>query len=161
MDNLILTQNEATAVAAGGILGGIAGFALGYILLFYILLVIANWKIFTKAGEAGWKSLIPIYNVYILCKIIKINFWIYMLLIPVVLGIITSIAGTKEPLVTIASLLTGCYSLFLDIWTAIRLGKSFHKGTGFIVGLVLLPGIFHLILGFGSSKYDKKALAEA
>lgn len=38
-------------------------------LIFYIVLVIANWKIFTKAGEAGWKSIIPIYNGYILYKI--------------------------------------------------------------------------------------------
>lgn len=27
-----------------------------------ILLIVAQWKIFTKAGEKGWKSIIPIYN---------------------------------------------------------------------------------------------------
>ena len=32
------------------------------VIAWYIILVIANWKIFTKAGEAGWKSIIPIYN---------------------------------------------------------------------------------------------------
>lgn len=34
------------------------------------LLLIANWKIFTKAGQAGWKTLIPIYNGMVLFKII-------------------------------------------------------------------------------------------
>ena len=27
----------------------------------WLLQIIANWRIFTKAGEAGWKSIIPIY----------------------------------------------------------------------------------------------------
>ena len=31
-------------------------------LIWYIILAIANWRIFTKAGEAGWKSIIPILN---------------------------------------------------------------------------------------------------
>ena len=30
--------------------------------IFYIPQVIAYWKIFTKAGEEGWKSIIPIYK---------------------------------------------------------------------------------------------------
>ena len=37
--------------------------------IFGVLVIIGLWKIFTKAGEKGWKSLIPIYNVYILFKI--------------------------------------------------------------------------------------------
>jgi maltodextrin utilization protein YvdJ len=36
-----------------------------------------------------------------------------------------------------------------------RLAKlvNFGKGGGFTVGLLLLPGIFHCILGFGSAQY--------
>lgn len=30
-----------------------------------VVAIVAMWKIFTKAGEAGWKSIIPIYNIYI------------------------------------------------------------------------------------------------
>ena len=33
------------------------------------------------------------------------------------------------------------------------ISKSFGHGTGFTVGLVLLPFIFQLVLGFGSSEY--------
>lgn len=29
-----------------------------------VLMIIAQWKVFTKAGEAGWKVLIPFYNAY-------------------------------------------------------------------------------------------------
>src|SRR5580700_1458 len=41
------------------------------------------WKIFEKAGEKGWKALIPIYNYYIWLKIIKRPWWwIFILLVP-------------------------------------------------------------------------------
>lgn len=38
---------------------GLVAFIMAYALfafIFYILQVIAYWKIFTKAGEEGWKS---------------------------------------------------------------------------------------------------------
>ena len=44
-----------------------------------VVVLVAEWKIFTKAGEEGWKCLIPIYNVYVLSKIVGISFW-YILL---------------------------------------------------------------------------------
>ena len=47
---------------------GLVAFIMAYALfafIFYILQVIAYWKIFTKAGEEGWKSIIPIYNGYV------------------------------------------------------------------------------------------------
>lgn len=58
-----LTPDEAAAV--GAILGiGIGATAMVMVLLF-VLQVIADWKIFSKAGVAGWKSLIPFYNVIV------------------------------------------------------------------------------------------------
>ena len=40
-----------------------------------------------------------------------------------------------------------------DIIFSIRLAKAFGKGTGFSIGLLFLPNIFSLILGFGSAEY--------
>ena len=34
-----------------------------------LIIIIAWWKVFTKAGHPGWACLIPIYNLYILIKI--------------------------------------------------------------------------------------------
>ena len=34
-----------------------------------IISIISLWILFNKAGEKGWKALIPIYNIYTLCKI--------------------------------------------------------------------------------------------
>jgi Family of unknown function (DUF5684) len=94
-----------------------------------VITIAAYWRIFTKAGEAGWKVLIPIYNTLVLLKIIGREWWwILLLLIPIVNIVI----------------------LFI---VCIDLAKSFGHGAGFGVGLVFLPFIFALILGFGSDTY--------
>ena len=33
--------------------------------IFLVLLIVAVWNIFENAGVAGWKALIPIYNIYV------------------------------------------------------------------------------------------------
>ncbi len=98
-------------------------------IIVWLLLVIAMWKIFTKAGEAGWKAIIPVYNAYVLCKIVDgkgIKFLLFF--IPIV-------------------------NVIYDIILSIRMAKAFGKGTGFGLGLFFLPNIFTLILGFGSATY--------
>lgn len=66
--------------------------ALGFLGTFWLLLVafivlniVANWKIFTKAGQAGWASIIPFYNSYIEFKIYWGNGWLF--LVPIVLSL--------------------------------------------------------------------------
>ena len=98
-------------------------------LVLTILFVVAWWKIFTKAGEPGWAAIIPIYNVIVLLKIAgKPVWWIILMLIPLV-------------------------NFVISIFVAAGLAKNFGKGTGFVVGLVLLPFIFYPILAFGSAHY--------
>ena len=60
----------------------------------WLLQIIANWRIFTKAGEAGWKSIIPIYGDYISYKIAwqPAYFWLTL-----ILGTVSSyLQGTLE-----------------------------------------------------------------
>lgn len=109
--------------------------ALGVILLLSvvisILLIIALWKIFNKAGIAGWKSLIPFYNTYCICKITWGSGWLFLVYcVPFV-------------------------NFIFAIITQYRLAKCFGKGIGFTIGLVLFHPIFLLILGFGNAEYDE------
>ena len=140
-------MNEA--VVGAGILGGLFATIIIFGSIFYILLIIAWWKLFTKAGVAGWKSIIPIYNVYKFCQIIGMSFWIIYLVIPLVIGVVGAIINNQD----VSNTLSSFYAGFVDVYTAILLGRAFNKGTGFKVGLVLLPNIFLLILGFNTDKY--------
>jgi hypothetical protein len=109
--------------------GGGAGALVVIYLILLVLWIASYWRIFTKAGEAGWKALIPIYNTIILFKIVgRPWWWILLVLIPIVNIVILIIA-------------------FND------LSKSFGKGAGFTVGLILLGFIFFPILAFGSATY--------
>ncbi|HTX88275.1 MAG TPA: S26 family signal peptidase [Bacteroidales bacterium] len=52
-------------------------------LLFFISSLVGLWAIFEKAGQPGWKVLVPFYNIYIWLRIIKKPLWWYIfLLIP-------------------------------------------------------------------------------
>jgi hypothetical protein len=102
-----------------------------------ILFIAAFWRIFTKAGEAGWKSIIPIWNTLVLLKIVgRPWWWILLLLIPIV-------------------------NIVIWVIVAYNLARSFGRGGGFTVGLIFLPFIFGLILGFGSDTYRGPAAAMA
>ena len=61
----------------------------GIVWVIYLLILVAIiagwWMLFEKAGEAGWKSIIPIWNVLIILKIVGREWWwIILFLIPIV-----------------------------------------------------------------------------
>jgi len=102
-------------------------------LAFAILMIAACWKIFSKAGQPGWAAIIPIYNWYILCKVVgRPGWWVILMFIPFV-------------------------NFIIGIILCIDLAKSFGKGVGFGIGLILLGLIFFPILGFGSAQYQGPA----
>jgi signal peptidase I len=56
-----------------------------FLLLSLVALFIGLYKIFEKAGEKGWKALIPGYNFYVWLKILgKPWWWLILILIPTV-----------------------------------------------------------------------------
>jgi hypothetical protein len=95
-----------------------------------VLWIVANWMIFQKAGQAGWKSIIPIYSTVVQLRIVGQSGWLALLLLLPWLG-----------------------SLIILIIVGIGLAKSFGRGGGFAVGLILLSVVFYCILAFGSSTY--------
>jgi len=56
-----------------------------FLIISVILLFIGLYKIFEKAGEAGWKALIPVYHFVVWLKILrKPWWWIFLILIPTI-----------------------------------------------------------------------------
>lgn len=110
----------------------ILSFYLIVILAVFVFSVIVYWKIFTKAGEDGWKSMIPVYNNYILYKITYGNGWLFLLtLIP-------------------------CLGFFIELNQKFDLAKVYGKDIGFGIGIFFLGIIFLPILAFGSSEYQEE-----
>lgn len=135
---------DSSTAAASMVLGGLAGFFVVFIifaciigLVITVLNIIAMWKIFTKAGQAGWKSLIPIYNTVILFKVAGISpLWVLSYLVAWV------------------PILGPLFILGVTIYAMINLSRAFGKEDAFAVGLVLLNTVFIMILAFGKSEYQ-------
>ncbi len=97
-----------------------------------ILMIISQWKIFTKAGKPGWAAIIPIYNIIVLLEVVgKPLWWIVLLLIPFV-------------------------NIVIYIILALELGKVFGKSGGWsFVFLILLSVIGYPWLAFGKDQYQQ------
>jgi hypothetical protein len=105
----------------------------GVFMLFWMAIVVVTligmWKVFVKAGQPGWGCIIPIYNIYCLVKIAgKERWWLLLYLIPLV-------------------------NIIAAILVTLGVARNFGKGGGFAAGLIFLPFIFYLILGFGDATY--------
>ena len=132
-----IDEMETVGSAVLGAFAGIAAVMFIIGLIVGVLTIIANWKIFTKAGEKGWKCLIPIYNTVVLFKIAGLSpLW--------VLGYLASVI----PVIGYIAVLG------LTIYLMYNLAKAFGKDGAFTVGLVLLNTIFVMILAFGKSEYQ-------
>ncbi len=122
---------SSTAAAAGWAIGGLAVILIT--LAIYIILIIGNWKVFSKAGKPGWTSIIPILNTLQLIDIAGLPAWYFI--------------GYFIPVVDIV----------LMFYINIRVAKAFGKGTGFGVLLTILNPLFVLVLGFGAATYQRPA----
>ena len=164
----------AEAAFVGGAVGSILIFSIILSIFLYVLLIIACWKILKKAGEPGWKAIIPIYNFYIMYKIVGMQGWWWLMIgFSILYSIVATGTGygpnlTPEELVAfdfgahpffITTLIIFCVtSIYVSVVYAFRTAKVFGHGIGYTIGLLLLPNIFWLILGFGKSKYNKRAI---
>lgn len=105
-----------------------------FMLLYFaaiILILVAIWKIFVKAKRPGWAIIIPIYNLYVLLKIVgRPGWWVILYFIPLV-------------------------NLIIHLIVSLDLAKAFGRSGifGFFFVWLFAP-IGYLILGFGGSKYQ-------
>lgn len=100
--------------------------------VFYVLIAVALWKVFSKAGYPGILAWIPVVNMIILVKIAGYSAWLVLLyLIPIV-------------------------NVVFGIFVAMRLGGNFGKGGFFsFLWLWLFPVIGYFVLGYGQARYRR------
>lgn len=90
--------------------------------------ILAQWKMFVKAGEAGWKCLIPFYNLWTMFKIVYgEGIRMFLTFIPFV-------------------------GFIFFILFSFDLSDSFGKhNIGFKLGLLFLAPVFYLMLGLNKN----------
>ena len=99
-------------------------------LALFVLVIAGTWKAFEKAGEPGWASIVPIYNLVVMLRMAgRETWWVILFFIPVV-------------------------NLVVGIIVAVDIAAKFGQSTGFGVGPALLGFIFWPILGFGDAQYQ-------
>jgi hypothetical protein len=132
------TTTELSDAEAAGLLAFFAAFGLiiGIIVLVILVIYIAAlWKMFTKAGQPGWAAIIPIYNTYIIQKIVgRPGWWVLLYFIPIA-------------------------QIVIWVINSIDLAKSYGKDStfgivlNFLVPILIGIPVGFLILGFGKAEY--------
>ena len=116
-------------------------------LVYFVLIHIGFYKFFEKAGEPGWKALVPVYSVWVALRIIKKPlWWLFVYYIPF-LGIIVGIGIIVE---------------FLKCFGYLRF---YQHLLGIVLGAVYLPYIAFkpetkFIGPEAAKKYKKSAARE-
>ena len=109
-------------------LGLIPLILIAYFCLTFLIVWISWFKIFSKAGQAGWKVFIPIFNFFVFTKIVEKPVWFIVVYLILPIGYLLS---------------------------AFQIAKSFRKNIIFSIGLIFLPIVFFPLLAFGKSEYKK------
>lgn len=137
-----MMQNMMSNGDLWAILGWWAGILGVMAIILLVLLIIPICKMFSKMGNKWYEALIPGHNCYvIITNAGKPGWWMFvclLFLIPILGWIVWLIL-----------------MIIMHFAVSIGLAKKFGKGTGFGVGLALLPIIFYPILGYGNATYTR------
>lgn len=129
------------------ILGGFAIFLFVLLLVFIVLTIVANWKMYKKAGKNGWECIVPVYGYWVLTEIAGLNWWWFLLAI---CDSVVSLLGLEQ-LDTIANLV----SLFAGFNIYYNIAKRFKKSNGVSICAGIFSFIFIFIFGLSKNEcYD-------
>jgi len=149
--------------AASGLMVSFGSYIIAAVLSSVVLTFGIRWFIFKKAGEKGWKALIPFYSDYINYKIA----WdkrIYVALMVGMVGgfLVGTICGWINPVFgSIVSVICNTVVLGAQALAGMilqfKMARAFGRNDYFAVGLYFLGSVFSAILAFGASEYKGPA----
>ena len=117
-------------------------------LILVLITAIGRAKMFEKAGEKPWKAFIPFYGEYTLYRLTwsKLLYFVRLWLIA-----LSNLANpeTSGLLAQGVALVLAITAIAISAVSAQKTARSYGKGTGFGIGLWLLPPLYCLIASFG------------
>ena len=142
-------------ILAGGLLvvAGIFAAIMALGVIRYLLTAIGYSKMYRKAGEAGWKAFIPVYNTY---NNYKISWTGKMFFLSAALYIlVTALSNSAMLAAQLAVIAAGIALMVVTVKQNVKMAKLFGKGAGTGIALIFFPGITSLILGLGKAEFQK------
>lgn len=99
-----------------------------------VLMIVAMWQVFVKAGKPGWAAIVPFYNIWVLLEVAgRPGWWIILFFIPLV-------------------------NIVIYIIVSLDIAKAFGKSSAFgFFGLALFGFVGYPMLAWGKAKYTKPA----
>ncbi len=143
--------------------GGVFTIIVMMLLLYAGIGFINRWNMFIKAGEAGWKALIPIYSDYIVWKIAGFGKeFLRIILVTIGLVVLTLLLSLLGAFGVIVSLIAWAVFLILvvviTIRKSMRLAHAFGQSDTFgLLALFIFSSIGELILSWGNCTYTAPA----
>ena len=125
-------------------------------LIRYLMKAIGYSKMYRKAGVAGWKAFIPVFNTYNNYEISWTGkfFFLYAALFV----LFNVLSGGTALAVQLLAAAAGIALIVVDMKQNLKMAKAFGKGAGTGIALFFFPGITALVLGLGKAEF--KAIAE-
>lgn len=122
-----------------------------------LLLLVSEWRVLEKAGEKGWKTLIPFYNIYISHHVMGMaHIWFILEIIVWPIELLLEILDPVPDWLEIGfGIPTAIITIISMIVHANCMGKCFGKSRLYRLGLLLLPEVCLPMIAFGKSKYIK------
>jgi len=132
-ETIFNTGGGNVGLFGGGLIASIIAFFMTFMivmLIVAIIMIIANWKIYEKAGKPGWASIVPVYAQIVLLEICELPTWkVILFFIPI----------------------ANIYIIFI---ANIELAKKFGKSTGYGIAMVFFGVVLLPMLAFGKAQYQ-------
>ena len=125
-------------------------------LLRYLMTSIGYSKMYSKAGDAGWKAFIPIYNTYNNYKLSWNGKFFFLYAVLFIL--FNAISGGTAIAMQLAAAAAGVALVVVDVKQHVKMAKLYGKGAGVGVALIFFPGITSMVLGLGKAEFQGEKL---
>ena len=149
LEQAIMGPEGETILVGLGALAIVAAVTCVIFAVMALIHLVCRWKIFTKAGEKGWKSLIPFYNTYTEFSFTWTGVQGLLMMGALMIGNILSNVCAPDTILYAIGGLFALYATAVGLVQTHKLSQSFGHKFGFTLGLIFLNPIFMLILAFG------------
>ena len=144
---VISTTTDVSQVGAEAelLFGGLLLTFLGLLLILVIVQLVSQWRLFTKAGEAGWKSIIPGYSIFVQIQLAFGNTKNWLIIAPICTFLITLMnSGETYGILALISFLLSLVSIYIQFGFIKRFAS-----TGMAVASLFIPFIIYPIIALG------------